>query len=217
MEKAQSTSAEGLKEDIDKLKTITEAQSVKINENTNSIKAVDSKAESAQNLIINIQSDIGALQDKDELTDASIESLTNRVVQVETTQTEQGTRLDAVELESSTTAGSLETINSTIDDIQAELLKKAETTYVDGELAKKQIKLKPSSDFNLDDEGNLSLKVSPVDAYTKKESDDKFALKTDVDNIKSALGNIKFVSISQSDYEALEVKDANTLYIVTGE
>lgn len=217
LEKSQSTSAEGLKEDIDKLKTITEAQSVKINENTNSIKAVDSKAESAQNLIVNIQSDIGALQDKDELTDASIESLTNRVVQVETTQTEQGTRLDAVELESSTTAGSLETINSTIDDIQAELLKKAETTYVDGELAKKQIKLKPSSDFNLDDEGNLSLKISPVDAYTKKESDDKFALKTDVDNIKSALGNIKFVSISQSDYDALEVKDANTLYIVTGE
>ena len=47
---------------------------------------------------------------------------------------------------------------------------------------------------------------SSVDAYTKAESDAKYALKSDVP--------YKFVKLSQSEYDALDPKDVNTIYII---
>ena len=49
---------------------------------------------------------------------------------------------------------------------------------------------------------------SSVDAYTKAESDAKYATKADVP--------YKFVKLSQSAYDALDPKDSNTIYIIEG-
>lgn len=43
-----------------------------------------------------------------------------------------------------------------------------------------------------------------------------FATKSSVDTISSALNGLKFWKGSQTDYNAIEAKDENTLYIITG-
>ena len=48
--------------------------------------------------------------------------------------------------------------------------------------------------------------VISADSYTKAESDAKYATKADVP--------YKFVKLSQSEYDALDPKDVNTIYII---
>lgn len=45
---------------------------------------------------------------------------------------------------------------------------------------------------------------------------DVASLDADVVNLKAAVGDVKFVTITQTDYDGLASKDANTLYIING-
>lgn len=67
---------------------------------------------------------------------------------------------------------------------------------------------------NLDELGgevnSIAGRVSTLETTTT-------TLETDISSIDTALGDLKFVRCTQTEYDALETKDANTLYIITGE
>lgn len=246
LEETASTSAEGLSEKVNNLTTITEAQATKINENATEIENLSTTLTNVSSQANSLSTDIVALQDKDELVDTDIANLTARVDQNETDIDSLSNKVFTMESSSEGTAEDISDIRTSIDTLSSS---KADKTYVDEQLATKQIKLTTSSDFTLDEDGNLSLKVSPVDAYTKEESDsllnvkaDKSSLssyakaedlttaqasitelqtsmtsaQSDISDIQTNLNGIKFWTGTQTEYDAIETKDATTLYIITG-
>ncbi len=100
--------------------------------------------------------------------------------------------------------------------------------YTKTEVDKKVDDVNATAQAAYDDVKNLSTTVSELDyALTEHTADTTVHVTsaekaswdgaaTNASNAVTALGGLKFVKLTQSEYDALQTKDANTLYIING-
>lgn len=91
------------------------------------------------------------------------------------------------------------------------------TNYVDDELdTSKNTKRK----YNLINNPDGTVSLEDVTEYltvgTTFGAADSNAITMEINKISASLGDLKFVTITQAQYNALAAKDANTLYVIVG-
>ena len=65
---------------------------------------------------------------------------------------------------------------------------------------------------------NNQIKVTPSNQIyiSNSANTSTYCLQEKIENTEAALGGLKLVKLSQSEYDALATKDSNTLYVING-
>ena len=69
--------------------------------------------------------------------------------------------------------------------------------------------------FSASDINSTNAKVNKLDQDVSRLQSDTSTLQTDVSNINTRLNGLTFVTLTQTEYDALSTKDDNTIYFIT--